>query len=114
MSHPPGEVIHFLCQGCGELVPDVLGLTAQDGIDSGIIVKCPKCDQETIIDLFRPEERREMYKARERIHLLPTYAMEVLLKAQEHNHAILERARAKVQEWLNEAEPHSPLDHAKR
>lgn len=45
------------CQHCSE------PLTVGDGewIDSGMTLHCQACDKDTIIDLFRPEERAKLY-----------------------------------------------------
>lgn len=99
----PREVIRFLCSGCGDSVPDVQGLTAADGIDSGTTLKCPECDQDTIVDLFQPEERSELYRARKWITLLPTYALTILAEPESYRDpTIIKRARVKVKEWLAE------------
>lgn len=101
MAQPQG-VIRFVCAGCGDLVPDAQGSTAADGIDSGTTLKCRECDQDTIVDLFQPEERRDLYKARERLTLLPTYALAILAEPGGRAPAVMERARFKVKEWLAE------------
>ena len=46
------------CQHCSESV-----LFDGDIIDSGMTIKCGQCGEDTIIDLFRPDERVELYNA---------------------------------------------------
>lgn len=61
---PEENPIHFVCRQCGELVPDQQGLRAEDGLDSGTILKCAACGgAETVVCLFTPEERQRLYAA---------------------------------------------------
>jgi len=49
----------YSCAHCGEWVSlEEIGV---DFLDSGTTLKCPHCDRETIVDLFRPEERAKLY-----------------------------------------------------
>ena len=46
----------IICSHCGEPVKLSDGL-----LDSGMVVHCPYCDKDTIIDLFKPGDRDKLY-----------------------------------------------------
>ena len=50
-------MITYLCQQCG--TPNAVAI---DFLDSGTTLTCPACGGETIVDLFRPDLRAEMYR----------------------------------------------------
>lgn len=51
--------VQFTCAHCSEL----MAVGRDSIIDSGTVFVCLACKRETIIDLFKPEERRKLYGA---------------------------------------------------
>ena len=48
-----------MCQHCGV---DIL-LDADAMLDAGADLTCQECGEHTVVDLFTPQERKEMYEA---------------------------------------------------
>ena len=46
--------------GCFAKVP----ATDLDGLDAGTTLRCSECGGATVVDLFRPEDRAELYRAK--------------------------------------------------
>lgn len=46
----------IICIHCGEPIYLPSGL-----IDSGMVIHCVLCDKDTIIDLFKPNDREKLY-----------------------------------------------------
>lgn len=46
------------CAHCAEMIE----LEPETDIDSGSTFTCPRCNGETIVDLFRPKDRTQLYR----------------------------------------------------
>ena len=98
MAHPEGPGVTYICSACGRLVVDA----NTEDIDPGTTLYCPEpeCIAATVVDLFTPEERKDLYEAREHMHFLPRFALLVILTPQGYDPATVTRAQAKMRFWL--------------
>ena len=50
------DPLNFICTHCGNW-----SFVEVDYIENGTTLHCPQCDKDTIVDLFRPDERLRRY-----------------------------------------------------
>lgn len=52
--------LSYSCAHCGAFAK--VPATTLDMLDAGTALACPECGKETVVDLFRPEDRAELYR----------------------------------------------------